>query len=654
VDVLWPHLPYEPGETPASFMGRLAMRHGMDDPKLLGQMLGIGFRAVAQGDPQHVRALAAVADIDASLLSQGAIRFDPDGVGTFRNERLHPFAIHRGRRRICPRCLLDDVEASGLPPSWAAYGRTTWMLAAIRTCPVHRLPLVEVGLPPERFVFHEFTRCIAPALQDLEHLARSQVPRPLSNLETYLLRRLEGASGQAPWLDSLEWHAVARLCEMVGLVARDGRQAPVRGRPEAEWHADGGAGFAIVAPGSEGLRALLEDLWRTSRHESAAAAGCRSIFGTLYDWLTNVRHQPAFEPIRDATRQAIVGILPLGGSDKVLGTPLEVRTLHSIRTLSIATGRDPRRLRKILFAAGVAPAEQRDAWDHHVVFDAVAAERVVARYGDALALPGVAKVLGCSLVQVKRLVAARFIRPIPLFAETPGLAPVYARAGVVAFRADLLRHAVPIDAAPADLHPIAEAVRRTNCTVKAIVGLVVAGALQTIRLDRRKFGYAALVVSPREVASALARPADDSQLNIREAAMALGLTPGVVGRLIRKKAVPAWSSIHPTSRRRVTLVSRSDIEAFGAKYVAASELASLLDTNCWGIVRHLRALGIEPEAAQASCGISVYLRDEVLSSKTRSRLAASLRGSQRRRLGRKAPGTARTTRAHAHPSPGRP
>ncbi len=637
MNVLWPHLPYQPGETPASFMGRLAMRHGMDDPKLLGQMLGIDFRSVAKGDPRHIQALAAVADVDATVLLQSAIRTDRKGIGTYRNERLAAFALHRGFRRICPRCLLDDVEASGLPASWAACGRTIWMLSAIRTCPVHGLPLVEIGLAPERFVFHEFNRCVAPALRDLERLARSHGPRPLSDLETYLLRRLDGSNGQTPWRDSLEGHAAAKLCEMVGLVARNGRRASMRGRTEAEWHAAGQAGFVIVAPGPEGLRTVLEDLWRTSRHQSAASAGCRSIFGTLYDWLTNIRHQSAFEPVRDAARQAIAEMMPLGAGDKVLGTALEVRKLHSIRTLSIAVGRDRRRVRKILFAAGLAAAEQRDDWDHHVVFDAAVAERVIAKYGDALALPAVAKVLDCSLVQVKRLVAAGFLRPIPLFARTPGLAPVYARTSVVAFRAALLRHTVPIDAAPANLCSIAEAVRRANCTVKALVALILRAELATIRLDRRKSGYTALLVSPQEVVSALAQPADSTHLKIREAEAALGLTAGVTGRLIRKKVIPAWSGIHPTSRRRVTLVSSRDIEAFKARYIAASEIAALLDTNCQGVVHHLRALGVEPEAPHASCGVSFYLRSDIVNSAMRERLASSLGATQRRRLGRKAP-----------------
>ncbi|MCB4803707.1 hypothetical protein QO001_003900 [Methylobacterium brachiatum] len=631
MSVLWPHLPFQPGETPASFMGRLAMRHGIDDPKLLGQMLGIDFRAVAQGEPRHLKALARVADVDASGLVERAIRFDRQRGGTYRGEKLAASALHRGYRRVCPRCLIEDAEASGLPASWAAYGRTLWMFAAIRTCPVHRLPLVEVGLPAERSVVHEFTRCIAPALRDLEHLAASHGSRPLSDLETYLLRRLDALSGQVPWLDSLDWHVAAKLCEIVGLVSLDGRRAKIRGCPESRWQAAGHAGFAIVSAGPDGLHAFIDDLYRTYRPHTSALAHGRKLFGTFYEWLTSAGRRSDFEPVRILVRRSIAQIMPLGAGDKILGSTIEVRTLHSIRTLSIATGRDPRRLRKILFAVGLAAAEQHEDWDHHIVFDAATAERVIAKYSDALTLPDIATLLGCSLVQAKRLAAAGFIRPIPLFANAPGLAPVYARAGIVAFRDAILNHAVPVDTVHDHMCPLTDAARRANCAVKIIIQLVIGGELPTIHLDRRKAGYAALLVAPREIAAALAQPDEVDLLKLRQVEEILHVNGKVISRLIRARAMKAWSGVRPSTRRRVTLVARRDLDAFRGRYISASELARLNATSCRGVVSYLKKLGIEPEIRRARCGVSFYLRDVVLKPGVQERLARALckrRGSQ--------------------------
>ncbi|AYO81037.1 TniQ family protein [Methylobacterium brachiatum] len=649
MSVLWPHLPYQPGETPASFMGRLAVRHGIDDPKLLGQMLGIDFRAVARGQPRHLEALARVADVDASGLLQNAVRFDRQRGGTYRREKLAASALHRGYRRVCLRCLIEDTEASELPASWAAYGRTLWMLAAIRTCPVHRLPLVEVGLPAERSIVHEFTRCVAPALRDLEHLALSHDPRPLSDLETYLIRRLDGSSGQAPWLDSLDWHVAAKLCEIVGLVSLDGRRAKIRGCPESHWQAAGHAGFAIVSVGPDGLHAFMDDLYRTYRPHTSALAHGRKLFGTFYEWLTSAGRQSDFEPVRILVRRSIARIMPLGAGDKILGSTIEVRKLHSIRTLSIATGRDPRRLRKILFAVRLAAAEQHDDWDHHIVFDAATAERVVAKYSDALTLPNIATLLGCSLVQAKRLAAAGFLRPIPLFADAPGLAPVYARAGIVAFLDALLHHAVPVDTVLDHMCPLTDAARRANCAVKTIIQLVIRGELPTIHLDRRKAGYAALLVAPREIAAALAQPDDVDLLKLRQVEKILRVNGKVISRLVRAQVMPAWSGVRSSTRRRITLVPRRDLDAFRARYISASELARANATSCRGVVWYLKELGIEPEIGRAQCGVSFYLRDTVLEPSVQDRLAGALRDRPRSRFGRAntpEPDPATTQRQH--------
>jgi hypothetical protein len=87
------------------------------------------------------------------------------------------------------------------------------------------------------------------------------------------------------------------------------------------------------------------------------------LFGRFFQWLAFGAAHPAYDPIRDL----------------VFGEQVRTRTLHSIRTLSLVTGLHPKRLRKLVQAAGMMGDDQTTRKDALVVLDASAALRLAAK-----------------------------------------------------------------------------------------------------------------------------------------------------------------------------------------------------------------------------------------------------------------------------------
>ena len=86
----------------------------------------------------------------------------------------------------------------------------------------------------------------------------------------------------------------------------------------------------------------------------------------------------AFDPLRDLVGDFIRTRFPVGPGDIVFGKPVERRVLHSIRTLSKETGLHPKRLRKLLEAAGALPDGSADLADGNYLFDAQRASTLAA------------------------------------------------------------------------------------------------------------------------------------------------------------------------------------------------------------------------------------------------------------------------------------
>ena len=92
----------------------------------------------------------------------------------------------------------------------------------------------------------------------------------------------------------------------------------------------------------------------------------------------------AFDPVRDLMRAHILETTPVGPGAEVLGRPVERRILHSVHSASLETGAHPKRLRKLLAAAGLLSAGHEAEPNDRVLFGAEPARRVLEAVVDGL------------------------------------------------------------------------------------------------------------------------------------------------------------------------------------------------------------------------------------------------------------------------------
>lgn len=367
MSLLDPTVPFMADEAPASFVSRLARQNNIPSVRDFCLDMGLVFQRIVDGCEDTLAKVAGLVGMSALPLLDQAIHRDGKAFA-WRGQTMVRSTLRRARLHGCPACLLNDIADGHAPAECAPYGRTIWLLAPIRSCPVHGIALMEIARAGGPHDLHDFALLMQPRIGDLGRLAAGAVPRPSSPLEDYLLGRLDGITGAVPWLDGLAWHAAAKTCEMIGAVALHGRTPNLKKLTDADWHRAGEAGFGIAREGEDGIRTFLSELQRTYPYTRAATEKPQAQFGRIYQWLAFGARHPAYEPVRELIARHIHESTPVGPGDLLFGKPVEPRILHSIRTASLETGAHPKRLRKILAAAGHLPPDHAGRPNHQVFF----------------------------------------------------------------------------------------------------------------------------------------------------------------------------------------------------------------------------------------------------------------------------------------------
>ncbi|MCJ2030446.1 TniQ family protein [Methylobacterium sp. J-043] len=604
---LYPFLDLRHGESLTSFTARLSILHSFNPVSSFLHYLGLNFSALVAGDPGAIGALAELTNVPADALQASAIRRDGDAF-TFRGQTMLRPTMRRSRYFACPVCLADDIAGSHLAPECAAYGRAIWQFAPIRACPEHGIALQPVGearLPSE---FHDFGRGVRPALKNLDRLVAQAVPIEPSRAQTYLIGRFAGQTGTSPWLDSLAWHAVARACEMLGAVSLFGRTVHLRTLTEADRHRAGDVGFGIAQSGENGVRAFLSDLQATNPASWNAVDGAQAMFGRLYQWLEFSAAHADFDPIRDVMFRHIVETTPVAAGETFLGRRVEHRTVHSIRTAALETGRHPKTLRKILAAHGVMRQDDDASLDHHVRFDAAQTQALLAHHEDAVSIKGIATYLNTGRVQAKLLVDHGFLEPLRSHAGGQRRRYTFATADLDRFLEALTDQAVPATNPTPPIVNIPGAAKRANCGAHEVIRLILNRKLGWVGRDTAVPGYLGVLVNANEV-KRLVQGAPLDGLTARAVEKRLGTSTKVVVRLVEKGYLPTRTCINPINRCPVKIVDNAVFNAFDKKYILLSEMAKIFETTPVRMMRRLEDAGIEPAIHKSDVGATFYFRE---------------------------------------------
>lgn len=235
---------------------------------------------------------------------------------------------------------------------------------------LHTTPLVVLDKDLTPSLLHDWSRHVGKVLPQLARLVAVAETRPLTGLEAYVTMRLAHGPVRDGLLDALPLHVAITGCELFGAVATLGRMPNLKRLTDEEWRAAGRAGFDLLSGGHAGIDDFLEDLRRSYPYSRSGNEGPQAVFGRIYQVLEFGRADKAFGPLRDLVGNFIRMRFPVGPGDVVFGKPVERRTRHSIRTLSIETRLHPKRFRKLLEAENLPSEGSGDLVDGNCVFDA--------------------------------------------------------------------------------------------------------------------------------------------------------------------------------------------------------------------------------------------------------------------------------------------
>ena len=216
--------------------------------------------------------------------------------------------------------------------------------------------------------------------------------------------------------------------------------------------------------------------------------------------------------MRDLVRRHIIETLPVGPDDIILGKKVEKRILHSIHTASTELGVHPKRLRKILAAKGVLPANHDELSNHAATFSADGAQELLVKIQSAMTLRDVEAYLGAGRVQARLLMEQGFIVP---FASTEtrgqgGIDHAFAKADLDDFLAHLFDGAVEVAAPQPPAYSIQDAAKRANCGAGEIIRLILDKKLRWVGKLASAKGYAAVLVNLDEIKELVREPAPDA------------------------------------------------------------------------------------------------------------------------------------------------
>jgi hypothetical protein len=601
MSVLFPHLPFDPAETPLSFATRLATFH--IGQRLVPFLHDMGIRSVdlVTGDRGAIERLAAVAGTDPEDLLHNA----PVWVGKrrydLRGNRITAEFLSSPHTAFCPACLVEDDhrrEGQG-----GRLGRFDWTLRPVRTCPTHRLPLVLRRKERWDDQFRELDVRVPECGEALEDLARSLTPRDTSPLQDYVLARLNGHAGPS-WLDGQTLEQAVRATEMLGVLLEYGATPDLNLLTEDQWDRAGTSGFGYTSRGETGIGEALA--LAHAAHHGAGRPGRRSVFGRLYEWLSYSR--PAEPPgdIKRILREYIFETMEVGPDEVILGETIGRRRLHSVESLAKAWRLDPRTLRNVLVAKNLIPVSASVEGYH--LFDAEAGDAAAASVKRAVHVISMPKVLNCTRPQFDQLVQERVLTPL---SGGRNIALGRTQKGidgdqVSAFLAALETVTRPVTTVPARFVPLGKAAEKAKVPTIDIVHALLAGFLETaIRLETVA-GLGAIHVDPTEVKEVI----KNRMLGLSASAVADALTllPRDLWTMVDLQTEPFLPSIIVDGKNgyRFHRFDRGTVEAFRMRYVSERGLADALGILRTDLIRRIKDAGVRPVLAPPDVAVEVY------------------------------------------------
>lgn len=299
------------GETPASYVSRLAAHHGTI-PRELCSDLGMRWPWLCSGRPDQLTQLARLTGADLGRLTFSApVKI---GIGRYRigGAISSVGSFRRTTIRICPLCACTALVQHG--PS-GLFQLLDWCVTCLHRCDAHGVALVAL---PSAAHSHETYDVVAQILRHhaiLKTAADHPDLLPESAFETYIRSRIyHGPVGD--WLDRLEIQQLHRACLTLGMTVSGARDRSWLNLDLARERQACDLGLSVLSQGPMSLQSALAVL----RHNST---GARRFFsadlGHFYTWLRSVEDEAGVTDIIRVVQQHVFRHYPVHPDHEVLG-----------------------------------------------------------------------------------------------------------------------------------------------------------------------------------------------------------------------------------------------------------------------------------------------------------------------------------------------
>ncbi|MEY8880362.1 TniQ family protein [Donghicola sp. XS_ASV15] len=560
---------------------------------------GTSLTAVLQNTDQAISALEELGEPVPEEVRQWSPQQFGSGTRSFRGHTFPTKSLQTPVMRGCTHCLREDFETTG-----AMKMRGHWLVPHISVCVVHEtalVPLWREASPLKRFDS-------APRLTDLapDILAGNLdgAPRKLLPFDRWLEARLALTEFPETWLDDLSLHAACNFCHLLGSARLRLEDIPQSRMTPEDRPILYEMGFQVARHGKDEILATFDAL---QRKPGVPHDGPKAIFPKLYERLAYDYHDhPDYAPFRDLLRTHMLSTWPLGPGDELLGEPVKVRRLHSVRTAAQATGMDQRRLRKTLAAAGIVRDAEHglpDAWE---VFDATSAAPILESMTELITAKDMAASINATRSQFNLLVEDGVLVPD---LDAADVKAVWHPAQGQRFLDSILTGAQQLRQAQHGWEHLSKAAQRLKIRPVEIIEAIRDGRITRVGNRMEAEGFAAVHVYHDEVAAVLRPdPVDAQSIEVFAKSVGIG-QPSILKRMIDEGHVQTTLLRNPITKVDQAYFTAEDAAVFRERYTTPKLLSQTHGAPWQALVRHLRDAGIKPFSGEHGAFGNVYLRD---------------------------------------------
>ncbi|SDG43070.1 TniQ protein [Celeribacter baekdonensis] len=567
------------GESATSLASRIARKNGTASLQSFCADMSISYRALKVGDPIEIERVAALAGCDPTTLRNWTPHAPSKTNYQLGAEAPRFTAYSRSLIRGCPKCAAESRSKHG---AHGPFHLGIWQLTSIRTCAQHSCMLIEVPPPTHHKHSYDFARMVDNMnLSDVKPVAEEA-----RSLERYLIGRLEGASSGC-WLDTLDFHVAAQLCENFGLLLTNGPKASRTETTERQWLEAGAAGYDILRNGPDHMFATLEEL------RMKAGPGCHTygaIAGSFLTWLSQREDDAAFNDIRQIVFDYILRTYPVLVGSTVLRLRCDRQQVYSLRKGAKAYGIDERMLRhKLLERGDISKSGKSGAITYRRYPSRETLQQLAEETNGLLRGFDAADYLGLDIHLLRTFVVEGLIKKAGEMARN---APYFRKKDLDAFLGRLYRQTRPKLEPANDEIPLIAATPACQCSTLELLHLVFEHDIPLRCAAGTDPRFNDFLISVERAKTAIGQSSVGA-ISMSEAAGKLGVDTATIRNLVNAGYLSAAPKTAKSSERWL-VVDEASVTTFGERYISAADLARELRRDTANLCRELYKNGVEP------------------------------------------------------------